>query len=130
MSKRKDLIAWAGQLLLVAVFLPQAVLKFWQPEGLPTQLNWLYDMEAGFAAFVGVMEFIAVLGLIGPPIVKRMYWATPSAAIGLIIVMVGAVVWHLGRDEQIITNIFIAIVAAAVAWLRRGWLGEVRPEGA
>lgn len=120
----KSAIAWLIQFFLAVVFLFQGILKFYKPEGLPQPLEWVYDLSGPLAAFIGIAELVAVVGLILPGMIKRLYWATPAAASGLIIVMIGAVIWHLDRGEPSSTfvNIFIALMAALLVYLRRDWL--------
>jgi len=45
---------------------------------------------------------------------------TPLAALGLVLVMAGAVVWHLGRGEtaSILMNVVLAVLAGFVAYGR------------
>lgn len=49
---------------------------------------------------------------------------TPLAAAGLVIIMVGAVVYHAGRGEgqNIVFNLVLAALLAFVAWVR--WRGH------
>lgn len=118
----KSVIAWLIQFFLAVVFLGQGILKFYKPEGLPQPLEWVYDLSGPFAALIGIAELLAVVGLILPGMIKRLYWATPAAAGGLIIVMIGAIIWHLERGEPSFQNIFIALMAALLVYLRRDWL--------
>jgi hypothetical protein len=56
------------------------------------------------------------------PLTGILPWLTPLAALGLIIVMLGAIVFHLRRGEfrNIILNVILLLVSAfVVMWL---WL--------
>jgi hypothetical protein len=48
--------------------------------------------SAGFIKFIGVCEFLGGLGLIMPGLFKTQQYLTPLAALGLAIIMIGALV--------------------------------------
>jgi hypothetical protein len=70
--------------------------------------------------FVGVAELLAAAGLILPWLTNILPWLTPLAATGLVIVMIGAVVFHISRREypNIVFNLSLLALAAAVAYGR------------
>ena len=56
-------------------------------------------LAPAFRIFIGVAELFAAVGLILPGITHILPWLTPLAATGLVIVMVGSVIYHQRRGE-------------------------------
>jgi len=79
-----------------------------------------------FLKFIGVVEILGGLGLILPGLTKIRRGLTPLAAIGLVIVMIGAVVISImgpgvsAAIVPLITGIFCAVIACG----RRDWLAR------
>jgi hypothetical protein len=71
---------------------------------------------------IGVLEVAAAVGLILSAALSIAPILTPIAAVGLILVMAGAVVTHARRHESlnVAVNIVLAVLAAVVAWGRFG----------
>lgn len=115
-----NLVLWVLQVLLGALFLYNGVNHFIVPPGLPPQMAWMYDMSPELHYFAGTAEILAALGLIVPGLTRIQTRLTPLAALGLVIVMVGAAVWHLGRNEisNIPGNLILGVVAGFVAYGR------------
>jgi uncharacterized membrane protein YphA (DoxX/SURF4 family) len=79
-----------------------------------------------FVKFIGVMEILGGLGLILPGLTKIRRNLTPLAAIGLLIIMIGAVVITLmgpGVGAAIIPFV-VGILCAVIAYGRRDWLAQ------
>lgn len=85
-------------------------------------MPWAADVSPSFVKTIGVLEILAAIGLIAPAVTGIAPVLVPLAAVGLVLVMLGAVVLHAKRKE--IPNIFIAFfilaLAAFVAWGRFG----------
>ncbi len=113
-------ILWVFQLILAIVFLGQGILKFAAPDNLPEAMSWLYDMSPGLKALVGVAELAAAIGLILPAVTRIRPELVVWAAAGLVVTMVGAAVWHAGRDEMALIpgNLILAAMAAFVGYGR------------
>lgn len=101
-------ILWVLQWLLGVYFIAVGVMHLVVPEGLPEPLSWMYDLDDTQHLLSGVAEILGGLGLILPSVTRIAPWLTPLAAVGLMVVMVAAIFWHVGRDE--ITNIGINVV--------------------
>lgn len=117
-NKIMNALLWAVQVLLALTFAYHGFLKF-----VPNDLDilvWLYDLPFGLRLFLGVVEFAAVLGLILPGLTKIGGWLTPAAAAGLVIIMIGAIIFHIPRGELIMIygNTFLLVLAAFVAYGR------------
>jgi putative oxidoreductase len=115
-----NIVLWILQVLLGIYFLMVGVMHFVIPPGLPASMSWMYDLAPGLHYFSGVAEILAGLGLILPGLFKRYTWLTPLAAAGLVLVMLGAAVFHITRGEypNIVQNIILAALAAFVAYGR------------
>ena len=71
---------------------------------------------------IALAEVLAAVGLIVPPLVHIVPILMPVAAVGLVILMVGALIVHGRRREysNIVANVALAVVAIIVAWGRSG----------
>ena len=79
-------------------------------KAIPTQLR----------LFVGVAEVLGAVGLVLPGLFGIFPWLTPLAALGLMLIMGSAIVFHILRREypNIILNAILLILAAVVAYGR------------
>ena len=111
---------WILQGMLAVIFAIAGVTHFLPPEGLPEAMRGVAEMPAGVPYFIGAVEILAVLGLILPGLTGIQPRLTPLASAGLILVMVGAIVWHAQREEfpNIVLNVILALIAAFVAYGR------------
>lgn len=110
-------ILWVLQVVLGVYFIAIGVLHFVVPEGLPDQLGWMYELSDTLHAISGTAEILGGLGLILPAATRIMPQLTPLAAAGLVLVMLGAVVYHVGRGEvpNVVTNLVLVALLAYVA---------------
>jgi hypothetical protein len=67
------------------------------PAEMVEQMNAVLAPE--FRTFIGAAEILAAIGLILPGVTRVLPWATPLAALGLMIVTGSATVFHLARGE-------------------------------
>lgn len=113
-------ILWLLQFLLGIYFFVTGILHFIVPPGLPAPMSWMYELPAGLHTFSGIAEILAGLGLILPGLTRIQTRLIPLAALGLVLVMLGAAVWHLGRGEypNILMNLLLAALSAFLAYGR------------
>jgi uncharacterized membrane protein YphA (DoxX/SURF4 family) len=114
---------WVLQVLLGAFFVFHATLMLRpSPARLQTGMRYVLEMPAGLRIFAGVAEGLAGVGLVVPPLVHVLPWLTPLAAAGLVVLMLGAIVFHVRRREypNIGLNAALGVLAAIVAWGRFG----------
>ncbi len=111
---------WAIQVLFGLYFVAVGIAHFVVPAGLPAQMSWMYELNDTLHLVSGTAEILGGLGLILPGLTKVRPELTIFAALGLGLVMLGAVVWHLSRGEtqQIVLNLVIAAVLAFVVYGR------------
>ena len=120
-----NIFLWVLQVILGVYFFYTGILHFTLPPGLPTQMIWMYELPWGLHVFSGIVEILAGLGLILPGLTKIQTRLTPLAALGLVLVMIVAAVWHFSRNEpaNIMMNFILATLCGFVAYAR--W--KIRP---
>lgn len=111
---------WIGQILLGVYFVAIGVMHFIVPDGLPDQMAWMYDLSTGLHVVSGAAEILGGLGLILPAVTGIRTQLVPLAATGLALVMVGAIVYHIGRGEtqNIFFNVVLIVVLGLIAYGR------------
>lgn len=124
-----DVFLWILAGLLAAVFLFGGGLKVVLPKERVRAAGrirgvdgaaWTEDFSPGAIKAIGVLEVLAAIGLIVPPLVGVAPVLAPLAALGLVLLMLGAAVVHLRRHElpNIAGNFVYLALAAAVVWGR------------
>jgi uncharacterized membrane protein len=115
-----NIILWVLQILLGLYFIMIGVMHFIVPPDLPAQMAWMYDLSPILHWISGTAEILGGLGLILPGIFKIQTRLTWMAAWGLVLVMLGAIVYHLSRGEtgNIVMNIILLALLAFVAYGR------------
>ena len=92
-------LLWILQFFLGLYFFSVGIMHFIVPPGLPAMMAWMYDLPAGLHYFTGVTEILAGLGLILPGLTRIQTRLTPLAALGIVALMAGALVFHIPRNE-------------------------------
>jgi uncharacterized membrane protein YphA (DoxX/SURF4 family) len=121
---RMNIFLWvvAGQLALV--FLATGAMKLLRTkESLAENgMGWTVDFSIPVVKAIGALEILAALGLILPALFDIVPVLVPLAALGLVLLMVGAAVTHARRREarMIVVNSILASLAAVVVWGRLG----------
>jgi hypothetical protein len=114
-----NITLWVLQVLLAVAFFAHGWL-FLTP---PPEIAALMDasLPRWFQLFLGVAEVLAAVGLIVPAATRRLPWLVTWAAVGIMIVMVSATVYHLARAEYSSAAITLVLLAMAtfVAYMRR-----------
>jgi uncharacterized membrane protein YphA (DoxX/SURF4 family) len=113
-----NIFLWVLQVLLAVAFLAHGWMFLFPPENLVAVMN--AAIHPWFRLFIGVAEVLAAIGLTLPGLTRILPWLVPSAAAGLMIVMIGAVILHASRGEvssTINTTILLAVVTF-VAYMR------------
>ena len=111
---------WVFQIILGIYFFMIGVMHFIVPPGLPAAMNWMYELSPGLHYFSGIAEILGGLGLILPALTRIQTKLVPMAGAGLVLVMLGAIVYHATRGEfqNIALNIILAALCAFVAYGR------------
>jgi uncharacterized membrane protein len=111
---------WAIQIIFGIYFIAIGIMHFVVPEGLPAPMEWMYDLSDTLHIVSGTAEILGGLGLILPGLTKIRPELTIYAALGLAIVMAGALIYHLTRGEvqNIVTNAVVGAIMAYLAYAR------------
>ena len=118
-----NIALWAAQVLLAAAFLLTVTMRLTQPrEKLVQTQPWVNDFSATQVAAVSALEFLAALGLILPAVTHIATFLVPLAAVGIILLMIGAMAvnMRMSLTRGIVTNVIFIALAAFVAWGRFG----------
>ncbi len=115
-----NVFLWVLQIALAVYFGLTGVMHFVVPPGLPAPMSWMYELPPGLHWISGGAEVLAALGLVLPGLTKIRPQLTALAAAGLVLVMVGAAVWHISRAETatLLMNAVLAGVSGFVAYGR------------
>lgn len=115
---------WIVASLLAVAFLAGGVMKLAQPrEKLAASgFGFVENFSAGAVKAIGLVEVLAAVGLIVPAALGIAPILVPLAAVGVVLLMIGAIVTHARRSEtqSIVVNVAILALAAFVAWGRFG----------
>lgn len=115
-----NIALWAVQGLLAFAYLVAGGLKVVRPrEQLVAsgRLDWMKDHSDAAVKAVGAVEIVGALGVILPGATGIARILTPIAAVGLVIVQIGAMRVHLTRNERepLPINVILLLLAAFVA---------------
>ena len=110
-------LLWVLQVLLALVFLAHGLLLLFPPAAIAVQFN--ASFPGAFWVFLGVAEVLAAGGLTLPAILRTQPWLVPTAAAGLMIVMIGATIYHSARGEtnSAITTAVLLLLVTFVAYM-------------
>ena len=90
--------------VLLSLFAGGGLLKLVTPYAkyvkLPAQ-GWANDFKAGHIRLIGVLEVCAGVGMIVPLLLGSPTMLTPLVAVGMALVMSGAMATHLRRSEYL-----------------------------
>jgi uncharacterized membrane protein len=113
-------LLWTLQVLFGLYFVGIGATHFIVPEGLPAMMSWMYELSDTLHLVSGTAEVLGGLGLILPGLTKIMPKLTVYAAEGLVLTMVGAIVWHVSRGEygNRALNIVLIAVTGFIAYGR------------
>lgn len=114
-----NIVLWIIQILLALLFLFAGVTKLFPlMEMTPPPNSIIFPMW--FLKFIGVCEVLGALGLILPGLFRRQQHLTVFAAIGLLIIMIGAVIVTIMGPgfSMVVTPLIVAVLCAFVAWGR------------
>jgi uncharacterized membrane protein HdeD (DUF308 family) len=118
-----NVVLWILQVLLGIFFVFHMTLMLRpSPERMQGGMKYVLEMPAGLRLFAGVAEGLAGVALLITPFLGPLKILTPLAAAGLVVLMVGAMVFHFGRREfsNIGLNAVLGVLAAIVAVGRFG----------
>jgi uncharacterized membrane protein YphA (DoxX/SURF4 family) len=95
-----NVFLWIVQALLAVAFLLAGSTKIFQPkEKLTKQMAWAEPLAPGAIKAIGAAEVLGALGVVLPWATGIAKVLTPIAAVGLAVVMIGAIITHVRRKE-------------------------------
>lgn len=119
-SRALNIGLWVAQVLLAVAFGMAGTMKTTKPIAeLVKAMPWVSDAPA-LIRFIGLAELAGSLGLLLPSLTRIKPRLTPLAALGLVVVMVLAALFHIARGEvaAVPVNLALGGLAAFVAWGR------------
>jgi len=113
-----NIVLWVLQVLLALAFFAHGVMFLFPPAAIAEQMN--ASLPRWFQLFLGVAEVLAAVGLTLPGISRIQTWLVPSAAVGIMVVMISATVFHLMRGEisSAVITMVLLMMATFVAYMR------------
>src|SRR5688500_15327239 len=118
-SKTLHITLWVAQIILGGMFIMAGLMKSTQPIiALSKTVPWTANVPLELVRFIGFSELLRGLGLVLPAMLRIKPILTPIAAIGIVIIMVLAMIYHItqGETNVIGINILFGLVAAFIAW--------------
>jgi uncharacterized membrane protein YphA (DoxX/SURF4 family) len=119
-----NVFVWIVQGVLAAVVLTAGAPKLAKsPEALKADPNtaWTGDFPDAVVKAIGTLEILAAIGLILPWLTDIAPVLTPIAALGIVVLQLGAAATHIRRGEakkMLPINLVLVLLAAFVAWQR------------
>jgi putative oxidoreductase len=113
-----NVMLWILQVLLAVAFFAHGWLLLAPPPDIAPLL--LESLPRWFWVFLGVAEICAAIGITLPGVSRIQPWLVTWAAVGIMIVMVSATVWHLARAEwsSAVVTLLLLAMATFVAYGR------------
>jgi uncharacterized membrane protein YphA (DoxX/SURF4 family) len=118
-----NVVLWIIAGVLALLFLFAGVTKLTLPKDkLRANMAWVEDFSPGVIKLIGGLEVLAAIGLILPAVLDIVPVFVPLAAVGLVLLMIGAAITHARRKEfpMIAINLVLLVLAAVVVWGRFG----------
>jgi uncharacterized membrane protein YphA (DoxX/SURF4 family) len=119
-----NIVLWIIAGLLAAAFAAAGLMKLTQPKEklAASGMGWTEQFSPGAIKAIGALEVLAAIGLILPAVLDIVPILVPLAALGLVLMMIGAAITHARRKEtpMVATNVILLALAAVVAWGRFG----------
>ena len=118
-----NILLWVLQVLLALAFFAHGWMFLFPPAAIAAQMN--ATLPRWFTLFLGVAEILAAFGLTIPGATRIMPWLVPAAALGIMMVLGSATVYHFVRNE--ISSGFITLVMFALATVVAYYRWKVLP---
>jgi len=119
-----NIVLWIIAVVLAVAFAAAGLMKLTQPKEklAASGMGWTEQFSPGAIKAIGALEVAAAIGLILPALLDIAPILVPLAAVGLVLMMIGAAVTHARRKEtpMIAANVVLLVLAAVVAWGRFG----------
>lgn len=120
-SKALNIALWITQILISASMLWAASMKLFQPiDKLAAMWPWTGQVAPAVVKLTGFIDILGGIGIILPSLLRIQPRLTVLSAIGIIVLMICASIFHISRGEASVigVNIIFAAMAAFIAWGR------------
>ena len=119
-----NLALWIIAIVLAVGFTASGLMKIFRSKEqlVSSGMGWAQDFSPSTIRLIGIAELLGAIGLILPAALHIAPILVPLAAVGLVLVMVGAAAVHARRKEWpfIAVNVVLIVLAVFVAWGRSG----------
>jgi uncharacterized membrane protein YphA (DoxX/SURF4 family) len=122
-----NILLWTLQALLALVFMAHGLTFLAPPPEIAAQMN--ETLPRWFTLFLGVAEVAAGIGLVVPGVTRIKPGLVPAAALGVVIVMIGATILHVVRNEMSSAAITTVLLVMAIV-VAHGRRSDRRPDRA
>jgi uncharacterized membrane protein YphA (DoxX/SURF4 family) len=107
-------VLWLLQIVLGLAFLALGLLMVTRSrERLLRVAGWVEDFPEWVVTAIGVLELLGAVGVVLPGVLGVAGVLVPVAALGLVVLLIGAIVTHLLRGEQDDVGMPVALLIAA-----------------
>ncbi len=118
-------VVWIAQGLLAVAMLGAGAMKLTQSKEklmASGSMDWTEDFPEPQIKGIGTLEVLAAIGLILPALLDIAPVVVAIAAVGVVLLMLGAAATHLRRGERqmVPVNLVIAAIALFIAIMRFG----------
>ena len=117
-------VVWIAQGLLAVAMLGAGSMKLMKPKAelQSSGIAWVEDFPDQQVKGIGALEVLAAIGLIVPALLDLAPVLVAIAAVGVVLLMLGAAATHVRRDEgqMVPINLVIAALALFIAVERFG----------
>lgn len=113
-----NIVLWVLQVLLAAAFFAHGWMFLFPSPEIAALMN--AALPRWFQLFLGVAEVLAAVGLTLPGLTRIMPWLVTWAAVGIMIVLASATIYHIARGEYSSSAITLLLLAMGtfVAYMR------------
>jgi putative oxidoreductase len=112
-----NIVLWILQVLLAIAFAAHGWMFLFPPPEIAVQMD--ANLPRWFQLFLGVAEVLAAVGLTVAALIRPLRWAVPAAAVGIMIVLASATIYHLMRGE-ISSSVITAVMLAMATFVAYG----------
>ena len=120
-----NVVLWIAAIILALAMLAAGSMKRIRSRDqlVAAGMSYAEHFPPGLIKLIGLLEVLAAVGLVVPPLVGIAPVLTPLAATGVALLMIGAIITHLRLKDpvaQAAPAIVLAVLAIFVAWGRFG----------
>lgn len=113
-----NIVLWILQVVLAAAFLAHGLMFLFPPPDIAVLMN--ESLPRWFQVSLGVAEVAAAVGLTLPGLTRILPAAVTWAALGIVVTMISATIWHVVRAEwsSAVITFVLLLMAGYVAYMR------------